>query len=145
VWEIGRQNPIRFDRSIAVFKELLGLGSLMKQAQQIGGRMKALGEELKKRRATGTAGGGMVEIEVNGLMEVLRCRIDPQLIAGGDRELIEDLVATAINQTIAKGKQLHADAVRELAGNIHLPGLEETLAKFMGTGGTEGTEGPNKE
>ena len=75
-----------------------------------------------------------MEIEVNGLMEVLRCRIDPQLIAGGDCELIEDLVATAINQTIARGKQLHAEAVRELTGNIHVPGLEETLEKFLGAG-----------
>ena len=52
----------------------------------------------------------MVEIEINGLLEVLRCRIDPQLIAQGDRELIEDLVAAAVNQAVAKGKQLHAEA-----------------------------------
>ena len=39
-----------------------------------------------------TAGGGMVEIEINGLLEVLHCRIDPQLFAQGDRELLEDLV-----------------------------------------------------
>jgi len=108
-----------------VFKGLVGLGSLLKQAQQIRGRMQGLGEELKKRRATGSAGGGMVEIEVNGLMEVLRCHIDQELIAGGDRELIEGLVATAVNQAVAKGKQLHGEAVKELTGglNLNLPGL----------------------
>ena len=69
-------------------------------------------EEMKKRRVTGTAGGGMVEIEVNGLMEVLRCRIDPQLFAQNDRELIEDLVVAAVNQAIAQGQ---ADARRRAA------------------------------
>jgi len=120
-----------------VFKGLVGLGSLLKQAQQISGRMQGLGEELKKRRATGSAGGGMVEIEVNGLMEVLRCHIDPQLIAGGDRELIEDLVATAVNQAVAKGKQLHSEAVKELTGQLNVPGLDDALGKFLGKGENE--------
>ena len=51
----------------------------MKQAQQIGGQMGQMTEEMRKRRVTGTAGGGMVEIEINGMMEALHCRIDPQL------------------------------------------------------------------
>ena len=117
-----------------MFKGLVGLGSLLKQAQQISGRMQGLGEELKKRRATGSAGGGMVEIEVNGLMEVLRCSIDQTLIAGGDRELIEDLVATAVNQAVAKGKQLHGEAVKELTGGLNLPGLDDALGKYLGKG-----------
>ena len=117
-----------------MFKGLVGLGSLLKQAQQISGRMQGLGEELKKRRATGSAGGGMVEIEVNGLMEVLRCHIDQELIAGGDRELIEDLVATAINQAVAKGKQLHGEAMKELTGGLNVPGLDDALGKFLGKG-----------
>jgi len=116
-----------------MFKGLSNLGALIKQAQQIGGQIQGLGEELKKRRASGTAGGGMVEIEVNGALEVLRCRIDPQLIAGSDHELIEDLVVAAINQALGKGKQLHGEAIRELTGNMELPGLEEALSKFTST------------
>ena len=56
-----------------MFKGLANLGALLKQAQQIGGQMSKLTDELKGRRTTGTAGGGMVEIEVNGLLEVLHC------------------------------------------------------------------------
>jgi nucleoid-associated protein EbfC len=115
-----------------VFKGLANLGSLLKQAQQIGGQMGKLTEEMRKRRVSGTAGGGMVEIELNGLMEVLRCRIDPQLFGQNDRELIEDLVVAAVNQAISKGKQMHADAVREMTGGLPLPGLNEALAKFTG-------------
>ena len=61
-----------------MFKGLTGLGSLLKQAQEISGRMKGLNEQLRARRATGSAGGGMVEVEVNGLLEVLGCHIDQQ-------------------------------------------------------------------
>ncbi len=124
-----------------MFKGLANLGSLLKQAQQIGGQMSRMTEEMKKCRVTGTAGGGMVEIEVNGLMEVLRCRIDPQLITQNDRELLEDLVTAAVNQAISKGKQMHADKVRELTGGLSLPGgLHEALAKFTEAGSEEAGE-----
>jgi nucleoid-associated protein EbfC len=123
-----------------VFDGLKNIGALLKQAQQIGGQMGQLTEEMKKRRVTGTAGGGMIEIELNGLMEVLRCRIDPQLFGQNDRELIEDLVVAAVNQAISKGKQMHADAVRELTGGLPLPGLNEALAKLTGME-PEGDEG----
>ncbi|MEN6451472.1 MAG: YbaB/EbfC family nucleoid-associated protein [Thermoguttaceae bacterium] len=116
-----------------MFKGLSNLGSLLKQAQQIGGQMGQITEEMRKRRVTGAAGGGMVEIEVNGLMEVLRCRIDPQLSAQNDRELIEDLVVAAVNQAITKGKQMHAEALRDLTGGLPLPGgFQDALAKFTG-------------
>ena len=116
-----------------MFKGLANLGSLLKHAQQFGGQMERLSEELKNRRATGVAGGGMVEIEINGVVEVLRCHIDSQLVAQGDRELIEDLVVAATNQAVMKTKQLHAEAVKDLTGGLQLPGLQEALAKLTGS------------
>jgi len=115
-----------------MFKKLSSLASMLKQAQQLGGQLQHLSEELKERRTTGSGGGGMVEIEINGVLEVLRCRIDEQLVAGGDRELIEDLVVAAINQAILKGKQLHAEAMKELTGGLELPGLQEVLDQVTG-------------
>jgi len=53
-----------------VFDGLKNIGALLRQAQQIGGQMGQITEEMRKLRVTGIAGGGMVEIEVNGLMEV---------------------------------------------------------------------------
>ena len=112
-----------------MFKGLSNLASLVKQAQQIGGQMQQLNSDLKDRRVTGAAGGGMVEIEVNGLLEVLRCTIDEGLLEQGDRELLEDLVVGAVNQAVAKGRQLHADAMKELTGGLQLPGLQDALSK----------------
>jgi len=116
-----------------MFKGLSSLGSLIKHAQEIGGQMGQMSEEMRKRRVVGSSGGGMVEIEVNGLMEVLRCHIDPQLLTQNDAEMLEDLVAAAVNQAISKGKQMHAEAVRDLTGGLPLPGLNEALAKLTGT------------
>ena len=114
-----------------MFKELAGIGSLLKQAQEMGGRMQEIKDELKTRRTTGSAGGEMVTVEVNGLNEVLGCRIDQQLIDGGDRELLEDLVASAANQALAKAKEMHAEAMRSLTGGMQIPGLDEAMEKLM--------------
>lgn len=114
-----------------MFKGLAGLGSLMKQAHEISGRMKGLNEELRTRRATGSAGGGLVELEINGVMEVLRCHIDKGLVEQGDCEMIEDLVATAVNQAVAKAKQLHMEAMKSMAGGLDVPGLESALGSFL--------------
>ena len=128
---------------IDVFKDFGGLGSLLRQAQEMGGRVCEIGDQLRGRRVTGTAGGGMVEIEVNGLVEVLRCRIDPALFKQGDGELLEDMVVAATNQAITRAKELHAETVRSISGNLPLPGLDQLLGKFLGTGegGTEPGEG----
>ncbi len=121
-----------------MFDGLKNFGALLKHAQNISGQMGQLTEDMRKVRVTGTAGGGMVEIEVNGLMEALRCRIDPSLISQNDRELLEDLVTAAVNQAISKGKQIHADTVRDFTGGLPLPsGIQEALAKLTGTEGEE--------
>jgi nucleoid-associated protein EbfC len=117
-----------------MFKGISNFASLLKQASQISSQMGQITEAMKNRRVVGASGGGMVEIEVNGLMEVLRCHIDPQLMAQGDCEFLEDLVTTAINQAITKGKQMHAETMKELTGGIPLPGsLQDALDKFTGT------------
>lgn len=121
-----------------VFGQLGNLASMIRQAQQIGGRLEGLNETLRAKRANGSAGGGLVEVEVNGLQEVLACRIDPGLFAQGDRELIEDLVRGATNDAIAKARQFHADAMKELMGGADLPGLNEALAKLTGGGAANG-------
>ena len=56
---------------------LANLGSIMKQAQQMGGKLQEVNAQLKTQRTTGSAGGGLVEVETNGLGEVLAVRIDP--------------------------------------------------------------------
>jgi hypothetical protein len=131
-----------------MFKNLTNLASLIKQAQQVGSRMQAMNEELKNRRVTGKAGGGMVEAEVDGLGQVLRIAIDPSLVERKDRELMEDLVPAAVNAAIAKSKELHAEVLRGLTDGMDLPGLKEALGAggiVSGSGDLEpSSEGESK-
>jgi len=116
---------------------LKGLGqfaSFMKQAQEIHGRMKDLQEHLRRLKIEGTAGGGMVAIDMNGQQQVLSCHIENSLVESGDREMIEDLVVAAVNQALEKVKQAAAEEMSRIAGGMDLPGLSETLAQ-LGQGG----------
>jgi DNA-binding YbaB/EbfC family protein len=127
--------------SAIVFKglgNLTNIGSILKQAQEFGGKMQALQGELKAKRATGSAGGGLVEVEVNGLGEALAVRIDPSLVAKGDREMIEDLLPAAFNAARQKAQELHAEAMQSLTGGIPLSGLENALSQL--TGGKPGSD-----
>ena len=109
---------------------LANLGQLVKSAQEMGSKMQALNEELKSKRATGAAGGGLVEVEVNGLGEVLAVRIDPTLVEKQDREMIEDLLPAAINSAIVKANQLRAEGMQSIAGGLQLPGMDDALSQF---------------
>ena len=116
-----------------MFKGLANLASIMKQAQQMGGKVQELQQRLKSERVVGTAGGGMVEVEANGLGEIIRLTIDPTLVENNEREMIEDLVPAAVNQANAKAKQLHADMMKSVTEGLDLPGLDGALAKLTGT------------
>lgn len=115
-----------------MFKGISNLAGLLKQAQQMGGRLQQVNEELKHRRAVGRAGGDMVEVEVNGLGQVLRITLDPGLVERKDREMLEDLIPAAVNQALTKAKELHAEVIKGMANSFDLPGLDEALAKVTG-------------
>ena len=65
-------SSIALSEELALFKGLGDIASIMKQAQEMGTRMQSLNAQLKTQRAVGIAGAGMVEVEVNGVGEVLR-------------------------------------------------------------------------
>jgi len=108
------------------------LGSMLKQAGQMRERMQQVGEQLKTKRAVGSAGAGMVEVEVNGAGETLAVRIDPTLVEKGDREMIEDLLVAASNSARIKAKELYAEAMREVTAGMNMPGLDAALSEFGG-------------
>lgn len=115
---------------------LANLGTLVKQAQEMGGRMQAMQDELRTKRATGAAGGGLVEVDVNGLAEVLAVRIDLSLVEKGEREMIEDLLPAAFNAAQLKARQMHAEAMQSIAGGLPLGGLQDALSQ-LSSGGSE--------
>jgi len=113
-----------------MLKGLGNLGSIMKQAQEMGGKMQELTAELKTKRVLGSSGAGMVEVEANGLGEVLTVRIDPALVEKQDRELLEDLLPAAFNSAQDKAKQLHTEQMQSLTGGLNIPGLTDALGQL---------------
>lgn len=113
-----------------MFKGLGNIASLMRQAQQLSGKMQNVNDLLKAQRATASTGAGMVQVEVNGLGEVLRVTIDPTLIQRGEGEMIEDLIPAAVNQAVEKSRQLHMEAMKTITSDLKVPGLDEAISKM---------------
>jgi DNA-binding YbaB/EbfC family protein len=114
-----------------MFEEMSNLASLLRSAGELRRKMESITDELRTRRVMGAAGGGMVEVEANGLGEILKVKIEPTLVAGGDREMIEDLLPAAINQALTKSKELHFELTKSATEGLSFPGLNEALAKLM--------------
>jgi len=113
-----------------MFKGLGDLASLMKQASQMKGLVGEMQEKLGRVRVTGTAGGGMVQVEVSGHQKVLSCTISESLAAAGDREMLEDLVVAATNQALEKAREAAAEEMNQMAGGLDMPGLSDALSQF---------------
>ena len=98
-----------------------GLGNLMKQAQEMQANMQKAQEEIAQVEVTGEAGGGMVSVTMTGRHEARRVTIDPALFEEGDREMIEDLVAAAVNDAARKVEQATQEKMAGVAGGMNLP------------------------
>ena len=98
-----------------------GLGNLMKQAQQMQANMQKAQEEIANLEITGQAGGGMVEVTMTGRHDVKRVQIDPTLMED-DKEMLEDLIAAAVNDANRKLEQTTKEKMSGLTGGLDLPG-----------------------
>jgi len=117
---------------LGMFNPLGGLGDLMKNAGKIRETMEKAGEALNRLQVEGTAGGGAVTAKVNGKMELLSVRIDPKLVTDGDVEMLEELVAAAVNQALTKARDAAAQSFSSMAGGMSIPGLSGLLGPGPG-------------
>lgn len=115
-----------------MFKGLANLAQIMKQAQEAQARMGELKERLGRLTVEGSAGGGLVKVEMNGHQEVLRCRIDESLLRPDDREMVEDLVVAATNEALRKVKKAAADEFSQMAGGFDLGAMKDMLGGLGG-------------
>jgi DNA-binding YbaB/EbfC family protein len=97
------------------------LGSLMKQAQKVQAQMQKAQEELAGLEVTGEAGGGLVQIRMTCKHEVRKLTIDPSLL-GDDREMLEDVLVAALNDTLRKVDRTVQDKLGGMTAGLGLPG-----------------------
>ena len=100
-----------------------GMAGLMKQANQMQLKMKKLQEELATREFTGTSGGGAVTAKVNGDNKVLALTINPEVATGGDVEMLQDLVTSAVNDALKVAKDTSSQEMSKITGGLNIPGF----------------------
>lgn len=98
-----------------------GLGNLMKQAQAMQENLRKAQEELASIEVAGAAGGGMVSVVMTCRYDVRRVTIDPSLLKD-DKEVLEDLVAAAVNDAVRKVEKTTQEKMAGLTSGLGLPG-----------------------
>ena len=104
-------------------KGLGNLGGMMKQALQLKDRMEELKESLASERIEASSGGGMVKVVISGKLEVVSVSIEREVIDKDESEVLETLVAAAMNEALRKAQDLVKSKMTELTGGINIPGL----------------------
>jgi len=99
------------------------MGNMMKQVQQMQAKMEAMQAEIAEKEVEGTAGGGMVKVMINGKNEVLSVTIDPEVVDKEDVEMLQDLVAAAINQAYQKVQEMQSEMMSGITGGMNIPGM----------------------
>src|SRR5437763_17065769 len=100
---------------------MFDLNQLMKQAQEMQGKMRQMQDELAKKQITADAGGGMVQATVNGKMELVKLKIDRSKIDPADTELLEDVIVAAVTAAQTRAAENVKQEMQKAAGEMGLP------------------------
>ena len=99
------------------------INNLMKQAQRMQRQMEEQQAALESKEFTATAGGGVVEVTINGKRNVLKLDIKPEVVDPEDVETLQDLVMAAFNQAVANLDEVSDTEMQKLTGGVSFPGL----------------------
>ncbi len=94
------------------------MNNLMKQAQRMQKQMEESQKELEEKELVGTAGGGAVEVTMNGKKEVTKVKLDPEVVDPDDIEMLEDLIMAATNEAIRQVEELSQASMSKITGGL---------------------------
>jgi len=97
----------------------MNMQQLLKQAQKM---QEQLQKQMEATVVDASAGGGMVSVRMNGSKQLISVQIDSEVFAGGDREMLQDLVVAAVNEAVRKVDEAVAGQFGNLTG-LKIPGL----------------------
>lgn len=97
-----------------------GMGNLMQQAQEMQEKMQQIQEEIARTEVTGEAGAGMIKVTMNGRHDVSKVDIDPSILEE-DKEMLEDLLAAAVNDAVRKVEVNSKAKMEEATAGLNLP------------------------
>ena len=99
------------------------MGAMMKQAQKMQAELARAQEEIKDMTFEATAGGGMVKVVANGDMTVDSIVIDPEAVDPEDVEMLQDMVAAAVNEALRGVSEISSQRLNAANGGLNIPGL----------------------
>ena len=97
--------------------------SMLKQAQKMQEDMAAKQAELEEREYDVSAGGGVVNVKINGKREILSVKLAEEIVDPDDIETLEDLVVAAVNEAIKKVDAISSEEMGKITGSMSLPGM----------------------
>ena len=99
------------------------INQLMQQAQKVQEILKEKQAELEATNYDVTSGGGMVQLTMNGKHEVVSIKINPDVVQPDDIEMLEDLVAAAVNEAVRVVDEASENEMNAITGGLNIPGL----------------------
>jgi DNA-binding YbaB/EbfC family protein len=99
------------------------IGNIMKQAKKMQEKIGQLQQELETRTVEAQAGGGMVRVVVNGKFEVVSLKIEKEVVNPEDTEMLQDLIAAAVNEGVRKAQEMASAEMGKITGGLNIPGL----------------------
>ncbi len=99
------------------------LSTMIKEAQRLQEIFEKMRNEVATREVTATAGGGMVEVTVNGMQQILRIKIDPVVVDKENIEMLQDLIVAATREAQTRAQELLKKKADEVTGGFNVPGL----------------------
>ena len=101
------------------------MNAIMRQAQKMQEEMAAKQAELEEREYEISAGGGVVNVKINGKKEILSISLEPEIIDSDDKETLEDILVAAVNEAIKRVEDTNNDEMSKITGSI--PGMPGTF------------------
>jgi len=101
----------------------VNIAQIAKMAKQMQTQVAQVQNELRETTLEATAGGGAVRVVITGAQEVRHIEIDPAAVDPAEVEMLQDLVMAAVNDAIARSKELERERMASVAGGMGLPGL----------------------
>ena len=101
----------------------MDLKNMMKQVQDIQGRINSMQGELAEKTIETSSGGGMVTVTANGKQEIISINISPEIIDPSDISMLQDLITAAINAALKSSKDMMQEELSKITGGIKIPGL----------------------
>jgi hypothetical protein len=101
----------------------MNLSNMMKQAQKIQEKMAQVQEDLAGKTVEANAGGGMVTVVANGKQEIVSIKISSEAVDPEDHQMLEDLIAAAVNEALRSSKAMLQEEVSKITGGLRIPGI----------------------